>query len=258
MPHLCEKMRRLTGKDAGSRKKAEAERTPDLHAMSRTNPLPEGPIVKEYPSVSEASFMAHRRAQVLQQMDLIAASNRMGQPMVPSMGGMAGMGYPNGQDPLLMMQYGGAPMNAHMQNQLLMRQLLASQNMGGGAPNFGANMGGNGLGAGAPNFGVNMGGHAIGAGAPNLGANMGGNALGAGAPNFGAPNGLSMGGTAGMDGAAASVAMGGQLDMSQLLAMQNAQSNSAQCNLAHMTWNQQQQKHDEFDQFRGGAMPNGK
>jgi hypothetical protein len=173
--------------------------------------------------------MARRRAQMLQQMDLIAASNRMGQPMVPSMGGMAGMGYPNGQDPLLMQQYGGAPNNANMQNQFLMRQLLASQNMGGGALNFGAN--------------------------------MGGNALGAGAPNFGAPSGLGLGGAAmpnGM-GAGANVGMGGQLDMSQLLALQNAQSNPAQSNLAQMMWNQQQQtqpQYDEFDQFRGGAMPN--
>jgi hypothetical protein len=218
MPHLCDKMRRLTGKDAGARKKAEAERTPDLHAISRLNPLPEGPIVMDFPSVSEASFMAHRRAQMLQQMDLIAASNRMGQPMVPSMGGMAGMGYPNGQDPVLMQQYGGPPNIADMQNQLFMRQWLASQNMGGSA-------------------------------------------LGGGAPNFGAPNGLGAAGTGGATmpnnmGAEANVGMGGQLDMSQLLAFQNAQNNPAQsqANFAQMMRNQQQQ----FDQVRGGAIPNEK
>jgi len=38
---LCERMRRLTSKDAGARKKAEDEKTPDLAAISKENPLPD-------------------------------------------------------------------------------------------------------------------------------------------------------------------------------------------------------------------------
>lgn len=41
MPHLCDKMRRLTSKDATSRKKNEEEQAPDFYALSRTNPLVE-------------------------------------------------------------------------------------------------------------------------------------------------------------------------------------------------------------------------
>jgi hypothetical protein len=41
MPHLCERMRRLTTKDSGARKKAEEEKTPDLASISKENPLPD-------------------------------------------------------------------------------------------------------------------------------------------------------------------------------------------------------------------------
>lgn len=38
-------MRRLTNKDSGSRKRSEQEKTPDLDAISRDNPLPEIPML---------------------------------------------------------------------------------------------------------------------------------------------------------------------------------------------------------------------
>lgn len=42
---MCEKMRRLTSKDAGARKKAETEKTPDFDAISKEHPLPELPML---------------------------------------------------------------------------------------------------------------------------------------------------------------------------------------------------------------------
>ena len=41
MPHLCERMKRLTNKDPGTRKRAEEEKTPDFVAISKEHPLPE-------------------------------------------------------------------------------------------------------------------------------------------------------------------------------------------------------------------------
>lgn len=40
-PWLCERMKRLTSKDDGARKKAEEEKTPDLAGISKENPLPD-------------------------------------------------------------------------------------------------------------------------------------------------------------------------------------------------------------------------
>ena len=263
MPHLCEKLRRLTSKDVGARKKGEGEHTPDFYALSRKYPLPEGPVVKDYPGVSEASFMA-RRAQMLQPVDLMAGSG-----MVPPMG-MAGMGYPNGnvQDSLLnSMQFGGDPNNPNMQmqnmhanmqmqnmqlqmqNNFLMRQVLATNMggnpLGGGAPNFGAPNGMQGMG-GAPNFGAPNGMQGVG-GAPNFGAPNGMQGMGGtpnfgapngmqgmgGAPNFGAPNGMQgMGGAPNLGAPNGAQSMGGtpnlggpsgmgNFDAAQLLALQN-------------------------------------
>ena len=283
MPHLCEKMRRLTSKDAGARKKAEEERTPDFQAISRKHPIPEGSVIKDYPGVSEASFMT-RRAQMLQQVDLMAGSG-----MVPPMGmAVAGMGYPNGnlQDSFLNSQFGGASNNANlqanmqanmqmqnmqlqMQNNLLMRQFLAANmggnSVGGGTPNFGTT---NGLGmVGAPNFGAPNGMPGIG-GTPNFGAPNGMQGMGGaqnfgspngmqgmgGAPNFGAPNGLQgMGGTPNLAGPSGM----GNIDMAQLLALQNGmqkgmQNTQAGPSLAQSLWNQQ---YDGLNQL-GGVMSN--
>ena len=41
MPHLCEKMRRLTSKDAASRKKNEDGLAPNFYELSQSNPLPD-------------------------------------------------------------------------------------------------------------------------------------------------------------------------------------------------------------------------
>jgi hypothetical protein len=178
----------------------------------------------------------------------MAASNKTGPGMVPSMG-MTGMGYPNGnlQDSFLnSMQFGGAPNNANMQanmqmqNNLLMRQLLA------------ANMGCNPLGGGAPNFGAPNG--LVMGGAPTFGAPNGMQGMG-GAPNFGAPNGMQgMGGVPNLGGPNGM----GQFDIAQLLALQNGMQKGMQNappgpHLAQRLWNQQ---YDEFNKF-GGGMPNG-
>ena len=42
MPHLCDKMRRLTAKDIAKRKEMEDEPAPDFYAFSRQHPVPEG------------------------------------------------------------------------------------------------------------------------------------------------------------------------------------------------------------------------
>lgn len=41
MPHLVERMRRLTKKDTSARKRAEKEKTPDFEAISKEHPLPD-------------------------------------------------------------------------------------------------------------------------------------------------------------------------------------------------------------------------
>eukprot|EP00545_Synedropsis_sp_CCMP1620_P007059 CAMPEP_0119015168 /NCGR_PEP_ID=MMETSP1176-20130426/10591_1 /TAXON_ID=265551 /ORGANISM="Synedropsis recta cf, Strain CCMP1620" /LENGTH=421 /DNA_ID=CAMNT_0006968437 /DNA_START=48 /DNA_END=1313 /DNA_ORIENTATION=+ len=104
MPHLCDKMRRLTSKDATSRKKNEEEPAPDFYALSCTNPLPEAPIA---PDVSKsvttaatggslfdmetAALLDHRRrAGLLDRVNL--AAGLRSDPLLASMsqGGFQG------------------------------------------------------------------------------------------------------------------------------------------------------------------------
>ncbi len=50
MPHLCDKMRRLTSKDISKRKKMEEEPAPDFYSLSRRSPLPESSTPAAPPS----------------------------------------------------------------------------------------------------------------------------------------------------------------------------------------------------------------
>lgn len=100
MPHLTERMRRLTKKDEAARKQARSERTPDLYAISRVKPLPMDPppprpatrsdeseMDKFLSSLTdeEAHFLARRRAKMLNRVAQLASSQR-DTPPVPSAG----------------------------------------------------------------------------------------------------------------------------------------------------------------------------
>jgi hypothetical protein len=95
MPHLCDKMRRLTTKDLGKRKKVEDGPTPDFYALSRENPLPESTPVPTTtltpPAIAaagrptgdlgnadvELALLERRRADIFNRMNLLASSNGM-------------------------------------------------------------------------------------------------------------------------------------------------------------------------------------
>jgi hypothetical protein len=97
MPHLCDKMRRLTTKDLSKKKKMEDGPTPDFYALSRDNPLPEStpvPTTTLTPSAIiaasragsglanadvELALLERRRADIFNRMNLLASSNGMGQ-----------------------------------------------------------------------------------------------------------------------------------------------------------------------------------
>jgi hypothetical protein len=97
MPHLCDKMRRLTTKDLSKKKKMEDGPTPDFYALSRDNPLPESTPVPTTtltpPAIAaagragsdlasadvELALLERRRADIFNRMNLLASSNGMGQ-----------------------------------------------------------------------------------------------------------------------------------------------------------------------------------
>lgn len=96
MPHLCDKMRRLTTKDLSKKKKMEDGPTPDFYALSRENPLPESTPVPTTtltpPAIAaagragadlanadmELALLERRRADIFNRMNLLASSNGMG------------------------------------------------------------------------------------------------------------------------------------------------------------------------------------
>eukprot|EP00521_Asterionellopsis_glacialis_P008918 CAMPEP_0195287326 /NCGR_PEP_ID=MMETSP0707-20130614/4435_1 /TAXON_ID=33640 /ORGANISM="Asterionellopsis glacialis, Strain CCMP134" /LENGTH=378 /DNA_ID=CAMNT_0040347073 /DNA_START=39 /DNA_END=1171 /DNA_ORIENTATION=+ len=97
MPHLCEKMRRLTNKDSAARKKLEDEAAPDFYALSRSHPLPENtpipspaiPASMAPPGVTggsfvdmEAALMERRRAALVDRMNLLASTGQMPKDMM--------------------------------------------------------------------------------------------------------------------------------------------------------------------------------
>ncbi|CAB9503533.1 shock factor protein 4 [Seminavis robusta] len=108
MPHLCDKMRRLTTKDLSKKKKMEDGPTPDFYALSRDNPLPESTPVPTTtltpPAIAaagrggadlanadvELALLERRRADIFNRMNLLASSNGMGQPGAFGGGGGAG------------------------------------------------------------------------------------------------------------------------------------------------------------------------
>lgn len=92
MPHLCDKMRRLTTKDLGKRKKtSEGEPTPDFYKLSQENPLPESAPMPTTatltsPTMSgrqgdipntdvELALLERRRADIFNRMNLLAGGN---------------------------------------------------------------------------------------------------------------------------------------------------------------------------------------
>jgi len=94
MPHLCDKMRRLTTKDLSKKKKMEDGPTPDFYALSRDNPLPESTPVPTTtltpPALAggrtgtdmtnadmELALLERRRADIFNRMNLFAGSNGM-------------------------------------------------------------------------------------------------------------------------------------------------------------------------------------
>ena len=94
MPHLCDKMRRLTTKDLSKKKKMEDGPTPDFYALSRENPLPESTPVPTTtltpPAIAagrtgadmvnadvELALLERRRADIFNRMNLLASSNGM-------------------------------------------------------------------------------------------------------------------------------------------------------------------------------------
>mmetsp|Transcript_4728 Transcript_4728/g.10648 ORF Transcript_4728/g.10648 Transcript_4728/m.10648 type:complete len:203 (+) Transcript_4728:687-1295(+) len=90
MPHLCEKMRRLTNKDTASRKKTEEEPAPDFYALSRLYPLPDATPVpsasrpnaqRQAPSQGildvETALLERRRADILDRVNLLASSGAL-------------------------------------------------------------------------------------------------------------------------------------------------------------------------------------
>ena len=58
MPHLCDRMRRLTAKDIAKRKIEGEVPLPDLNALSRDHPLPESEPNSMLPPLSSASVTA--------------------------------------------------------------------------------------------------------------------------------------------------------------------------------------------------------
>lgn len=108
MPHLCDKMRRLTTKDLSKKKKMEDGPTPDFYALSRENPLPESTPVPTTtltpPAIAaagrpggdlanadvELALLERRRADIFNRMNLLA-SNGMGQQFPGQMGQMGQM-----------------------------------------------------------------------------------------------------------------------------------------------------------------------
>jgi len=100
MPHLVEKMKRLTAKDESARRQTQFERAPDFDAISRIKPLPKDPTPPPPPVASqssdmdqflsslsdeEAHFLARRRAQMLDRVAQLAATER-DTPTLPTSG----------------------------------------------------------------------------------------------------------------------------------------------------------------------------
>lgn len=135
MPHLCDKMRRLTTKDLSKRKKMDDGPTPDFYALSRENPLPESTPVPTTtltpPAIAagrtgadlanadvELALLERRRADIFNRMNLLASSN----------GGMNGM---NGmQQQMQQMQqqggYGGGGGQLGQQQDMNNNSLMAA------------------------------------------------------------------------------------------------------------------------------------
>lgn len=95
MPHLCDKMRRLTSKDISKRKNVEEEPAPDFYSMSRRNPLPENAstnstappqapttvLLAQGPgsfAEVELALLERRRADILERMNSLASKNSLG------------------------------------------------------------------------------------------------------------------------------------------------------------------------------------
>jgi hypothetical protein len=164
MPHLCEKMRRLTTKDIGKRKKLDDEPTPDFYSMSRENPLPESAPIAAAPrglsavprpngapssglAEVELALLERRRADLLDRINLLASSNALRQDAVAaSLGrqdgglnnnlgsflGGNGSNLSNGNNQSLQSMQNmqnmqnNAALNAMGNNQALQRQLMAA------------------------------------------------------------------------------------------------------------------------------------
>ena len=154
MPHLCEKMRRLTSKDSSARKKhhPDDEKAPDFYAISRANPLPETSSLPPIPTLRglrndvglltemEAALLERERNRIdlLNRMNLLnATTNRAYQrdPRAallqnPGMLSMGGMGNNGG--------FADRPMLGNMQNPLMGGNDFGAAPPQGGAANFAA------------------------------------------------------------------------------------------------------------------------
>ena len=133
MPHLCDKMRRLTTKDLSKKKKMEDGPTPDFYALSRENPLPEStpvPTSTLTPAAMaggrtgtdlasadvELALLERRRADIFNRMNLMNNMNGMQQQMQQMQQGGFGQVGPTGQ----MGQQDGGGMQQQMNNPGLM------------------------------------------------------------------------------------------------------------------------------------------
>ena len=131
MPHLCDKMRRLTTKDLSKKKKMEDGPTPDFYALSRDNPLPEStpvPTATLTPGVMaagrtgtasadvELALLERRRADIFNRMNLMNNMNGMQQQMQQMQQGGFGQVGPTAQ----MGQQDGSGMQQPMNNPSLM------------------------------------------------------------------------------------------------------------------------------------------
>eukprot|EP00541_Cyclophora_tenuis_P008882 CAMPEP_0116570398 /NCGR_PEP_ID=MMETSP0397-20121206/16918_1 /TAXON_ID=216820 /ORGANISM="Cyclophora tenuis, Strain ECT3854" /LENGTH=219 /DNA_ID=CAMNT_0004098251 /DNA_START=247 /DNA_END=906 /DNA_ORIENTATION=- len=178
MPHLCEKMRRLTNKDTAAKKKAEDEPAPDFYALSRVYPLPDSAPPRPNPvratapppglldAHMETALLERRRADLLERVNLLAASSNALRPDALTSFSMS-QGGASMLRPGMMFDHGlpsaAPPAPQQALQQLLARQagpdmaqILAMNNAGMGAPGMGMSAGmgmGAGMGIGGmPNF----------------------------------------------------------------------------------------------------------
>lgn len=120
MPHLCDRMRRLTSKDTAARKKLEENPAPDFYALSRENPLPKAiaavpdlaPKAQAAPSSSsmfdmEQALMFNRQSAGI--ANLLGPNHTAFNPssihqMTTQTGGLQGVGLQNLQQSLMQQQ----------------------------------------------------------------------------------------------------------------------------------------------------------